>query len=382
MLGKGLESLIPDKRNSQQGGGGFDGGAPQQNQQPQEDDTQEGYDTFERPGMYEYARRQYAGDQSQTPQEPIQESVPEQEQMIPTSESSGNRSIEERISGPVFHLEVESIVLNPYQPRKTFNEESLKELASSIRELGILQPLVVTKEEKETEFGRKVGYQLIAGQRRLMAAKMLGLNTVPAIVRTPMRDTEALEMAIVENIQRADLSSMETARAYARLSDEFGLTQREIAIRMGKSREAVANALRLLSLPSAIQDAIHNGDISESHARVLMQVEDLARQQALFDMIVSQQLSVRELKKRMQAPTAYQHGNATSSDQHAGVGTQQTKPQDPIMRAVEKSLADFLGAPVRVDFSDKGGKIIIHFYSPEEAQGIVQRIRPQNQQEY
>jgi hypothetical protein len=113
-----------------------------------------------------------------------------------------------------------------------------------------------------------------------------------------------------------------------------------------------------------------------------MQVEDLARQQALFDMIVSQQLSVRELKKRMQAPTAYQHGNATSSDQHAGVGTQQTKPQDPIMRAVEKSLADFLGAPVRVDFSDKGGKIIIHFYSPEEAQGIVQRIRPQNQQEY
>src|SRR3989344_4719501 len=145
----------------------------------------------------------------------------------------------------IFQIEVERITSNPHQPRREFNEEALKELANSIREFGVLQPLVVSKIERETENGTSVEYELIAGERRLMASKLAGLRTVPAIVRSTSSDKEKLELAIIENIQRADLNPIETARAFAKLQDEFKLTQREIAARLGKSREAVANSVRL-----------------------------------------------------------------------------------------------------------------------------------------
>lgn len=274
-----------------------------------------------------------------------------------------------KISGPIFHIELEKIVLNPYQPRKDFNEESLRELAASIREFGILQPLVVSKIEEDTDIGTKVTYQLIAGQRRLMASKIAGLKTVPVVIRNALKKTEALEMAIVENIQRADLNTLETARAYSRLSDEFGLTQREIAARLGKSREVIANALRLLSLPTDVQDAISKGQIGESQARLLLQIDDPQKQIELFDKIINESLSVRDIKK---------------SIAKSKIGFEQDEISLPLMaedielKQLEKDLSEFLGAPVNVEFSRAGGKIVIHFFSPEEAKGIAHRIKPED----
>ncbi len=270
------------------------------------------------------------------------------------------------LSGPIFHIELDKITINPYQPRTEFNEEALNELAVSIREFGILQPLVVSKMEEETDFGTKVSYQLIAGHRRLLASRKAGLKTVPVVVRNALKKTEALEMAIVENIQRRDLNIIETARAYARLSDEFGLTQREIAGRLGKSRESVANTLRLLSLPSAIQDALSAGTINESHARILMQVQDQGRQEALFHDITKNNLSVRDIKKKLQRPVM------------PAVHETVTRPSADALefKQLERDLSEMLGAPVQVEVSANGGKIIIHFYSSEEALGIAQKMHP------
>jgi ParB family chromosome partitioning protein len=322
MLGKGLESLIPKKKPSSDDSGRSDFGAAQ---------NISGRDSEE----------------SRSPQ-------PERHAEAP------------RISGPVFHIEIEKIVPNPYQPRKDFNEESLRELAISIGEFGIIQPLVVSKIEEITDGGTRVTYQLIAGQRRLMAAKIAGLNTVPVIIRNTLKKAEALEMAVVENIQRADLNTIETARAYSRLSEEFGLTQREIAARLGKSREVIANALRLLSLPSQIQEAISKGQINESHARLLLQMENIQEQIELFEKILSQNLSVKEIKKNI--------GKKESGESDQSLAP--LRAEDIELKQLEKDLSDFLGAPVNVEFSRTGGKIVIHFYSPEEARGIAQKIKP------
>src|SRR3989338_8615740 len=140
---------------------------------------------------------------------------------------------------PIFHIEADKIKPNPFQPRRDFDEESLKELGSSIREFGILHPIVVTKHEIETDHGTDVEYHLISGERRWRASKMVGLERIPAIIRAMPSERERLEMAIIENIQREDLNPIETARAYAKLQDQFGLTQREVAVRVGKSREVV-----------------------------------------------------------------------------------------------------------------------------------------------
>ncbi|MFA7201687.1 MAG: ParB/RepB/Spo0J family partition protein [Candidatus Paceibacterota bacterium] len=269
------------------------------------------------------------------------------------------------LSGPIFQVEVGKIQDNPYQPRKEYDVTALDELAASIREFGVMQPLVVTRMNEETEDGLRTTYQLIAGHRRLMASRKVGLKTVPVVIRTNLKRADALEMAIVENIQRQDLNVVETARAYARLSDEFGLTQREIAARLGKSRESVANTLRLLSLPTHIQDAISSGKINESHARILMQIQDPMQQQKIFDQIVHEGLSVRDVKRTLSRATPHAHATHQSAN--------------PAMKSLEQDISDVVGAPVHIELSDKGGKIVIHFYSPEEVQGIAQRIRKEQQ---
>lgn len=273
------------------------------------------------------------------------------------------------LSGPIFQVEVGKIFENPYQPRKEFDETALDELAASIREFGVMQPLVVTRMNEETEDGMRTTYQLIAGHRRLLASKKVGLKTVPVVIRTDLKRADALEMAIVENIQRQDLNVVETARAYARLSDEFGLTQREIAARLGKSRESIANTLRLLSLPTYVQDAISAGTINESHARILMQITDPARQQSMFDQIVKDGLSVRDTKRMLSRETP-------SSTHVRGVAHHASNPE---LKSLEQDISDVVGAPVHIELSDKGGKIVIHFYSPEEVQGIAQRIKKDQQ---
>ncbi len=203
------------------------------------------------------------------------------------------------IQEAIFQLEVNLIEPNPFQPRKDFNEEELRELAQSIREYGIIQPLIVSKIEEETDGGTMVRYQLIAGERRLRAAKLVGLERVPAIVRKIDTKKLNLELAIIENVQRADLNPLDEAKAYARLQDEFNLTQREIAMRMGKSRESVANTLRLLSLPSFIQEALLEGKVNESQARVLLSVSNLQDQKRMFAQLIEDKMSVRQLKRKV-----------------------------------------------------------------------------------
>ena len=251
----------------------------------------------------------------------------------------------------IFQIEVEKIIPNPCQPRRDFNVEELKELAASIREFGVIQPLTVSKIEEETASGTAVKYKLIAGERRLRASKMLGLERVPAVVRRDEGKKTNLLLAIIENVQRSNLNPLEAARAYARLQDEFNLTQREIAARLGKSRESVAHALRLISAPSFIQDAITEGKISESQARILLGLQDPASQRRMFDQILREKISVRELKKRVS---------------HSGA--------DPEKDYFEKQLEEKIGHPVSISKKEGKGKITIKFFSEDELQGVLEKI--------
>ena len=271
-----------------------------------------------------------------------------------------------RIDGPIFHIEVEQIKPNPHQPRKHFDDVSLRELAASISEHGILQPLVVSKIENITEHGRDVEYQLIAGERRLLASKMIGLPRVPVIIKKTGEEREKLELAIVENLQRANLDSIETARAYAKLQDHFGLTQREVAARLGKSREVVANAMRLLSLPSYIQESLSKGQLSESQGRLLLAVADPMQQQTLFDDILRNNLSVRELKTRINRI----NGKALSANRIA------QEDVTPELLEMQDKLEQFLGTKVQLQAQGSKGKITIDFYSSDDLKNLVQKLLP------
>lgn len=271
---------------------------------------------------------------------------------------------EPSVKESVFQIEVEKIAPNPFQPRRDFNEEELKELSKSIQEFGILQPLVVLKIENETEQGTNVSYQLIAGERRLRAAKIAGLLKVPCIIRRTDRNVEQLEMATVENLQRSNLNPIETARAYAKLQDEFKMTQREIATRIGKSREAVANALRLLNLPSDIQDALMKGAISESHGRLLLSVEeDPVLQRALFGDIQRSSMSVRELKTRIRS---------TGEERLARQSAESTDPEEEL---IKEGLEEALGTKVKIEKGKEGGRVIISFYSREELEALLLKFK-------
>lgn len=267
----------------------------------------------------------------------------------------------------VFQIEVHKIKPNPHQPRKDFDEGALKDLAASIREFGIIQPLVVSKTDKETDFGADVEYQLIAGERRLKAAQMLGLERVPAIVRNIDSRKEHLELAVVENLQRENLNPIETGRAYAKLQDEFNLTQREIGSRLGKSRETVSNTMRLLSLPTEIQEALLKNQINESQARLLLAIEEPKEQQIIFRDLLNNNLSVRELKSRIRKNKELQE----KPDATAAV--------DPEIKIFQEELSKMLGAKVHIKKSESGGQIIIDFYSPEEIAGIIKKIHPHAQ---
>lgn len=263
-----------------------------------------------------------------------------------------------RKQASVFQIEVEKISPNPHQPRRHFDEDALNELANSIREFGIIQPLIVTKILKETELGTEVSYQLIAGERRLMAAKKVGLRTVPVVIRHVGIDRERLELAIIENVQRENLGPLETARGYARLQDEFRLTQREIATRIGKSRETVANTLRLLHLPSEIQQALDRGEINESHALLLLQINDISRQRDMFQSILRTKPSVRDLK-------------AIIKKAKAGLEAHHLSPE---LISLQSRLEEFLGTKTQIDDDGGRGKITINYYSPEELNALIHKL--------
>lgn len=272
--------------------------------------------------------------------------------------------MEPKAKESVFWIEADSIQPNPQQPRKEFDEQALRGLADSIREYGILQPLVVSRVETETPEGQTVSYELIAGERRLRAAQLIGLAQVPAIIRHEESDKVKLELALVENIQREDLSPLERAHAYKRLMEDFGMLQREIGARIGKSREAIANTIRLLTLPDVIQQSIEKRTISEGHARALLTLSQHPEEQKrTFESVVARNLSVRETE-RMTRRIAADHAQS-----------QMATPIDVETRAVEESLSGAFGAPVFIEKDRSGkGRIAIEFYSQEELDSITARL--------
>jgi ParB family chromosome partitioning protein len=257
-------------------------------------------------------------------------------------------------------VSIASIVPNPYQPRQSLAPESLAELADSIQEHGVLQPLIVSTLPPEAEPGQEARYQLIAGERRLEAARAAGLTTVPVIIKE-VSSREMLALALVENLQRADLNPLEEASAYRQLMDEFGLTQEEVAAQVGKGRTTVANAVRLLKLPPVVKDALAEGRISEGHARALLPLRE-EQQGAALSLIVRRGLNVRqteELVRRLLAEAR----------------TEQAQPRpSPETQALEESFRAALGTKVNLYRSKKGGRLVIHFYSEEELESIYQSI--------
>ncbi len=254
----------------------------------------------------------------------------------------------------VRQLPVEAIRPNPRQPRARFQPEDLEELAASIREHGVIQPLIVTRGASPDE------YTLIAGERRLQAARKAGLRTVPAILREAS-EQELLELALIENVQRADLNPLETAEAYRQLSDDFGLSHEDISRRVGKSRSAVTNTLRLLEAPPSVQQAVLNGEISEGHARALLGLPTPQAQAAALQTVLTKGLTVRQtedlvrkLKGRKPAPRKA----ATS----------------PALKDIEERLRARLGTRVSLKHGKKGGRITIHYYSEEELEALLNRL--------
>jgi ParB family chromosome partitioning protein len=240
---------------------------------------------------------------------------------------------------------------NPFQPRIN-PDRKLEELAASIRENGIIQPIVVRK--------RLDGFELIVGERRLRAAKLAGLTQVPAVVKD-VSEPKMLELALTENIQRADLNPVEEALAYKRLADEFNLTHENIAQRVGKSRSAVTNSLRLLALPQKVRDALSAGQISEGHARALLAITNRQLQEELCARIISDGLSVRAIEQL-----------CSTKPRHGGAG--RSRP-DPNLVALEESLQQSLGTRVHVRGKDDAGEIVIEYHGVQDRERIIKLLR-------
>lgn len=266
----------------------------------------------------------------------------------------------------IFWIEIDKVDANPFQPRREFDESALKDLAASIREHGILQPVLVTKREIESPAGLEVRYQLIAGERRMRASRLAGLTQIPAIIRRGIPDDRVrLELALIENVQREDLNAMERARAFKQLIDEFHLVQREIGARIGKSREMIANTLRLLTLPADIQEGVIRGTISEGHARaVLMAGDDPARQATLYKEIISDGLNVRAAEGRARQLA----GKILIPRKRA------SRIMDPQAREWQERLEEKFGTKVQLQRVGERGKIVVEFYSDEELQGLLNKL--------
>ncbi len=271
--------------------------------------------------------------------------------LIPMSDDqvSENQAKERLVNVPV-----SSVQPNPMQPRQTFGDESLADLARSIKEHGIIQPLIVTKAEN--------GYELVAGERRLRAAKVVGLDEVPVIVR----DAEALkklEIALIENVQRDNLNVIEEALGYQKLMQDFSLTQDDVARKVGKSRSQIANRIRLLGLPVEAKRALNNEQISEGHARALLGLDSTEQILLLLGLIIARKLSVRETEKKV----------------NEALSGQKIKPDkkgiDPNIVQIEKELRDAVGAKVTIRAKRKGGSIVIDYNSQEEMDKIIGLLR-------
>ncbi|MBI4928654.1 MAG: ParB/RepB/Spo0J family partition protein [Anaerolineae bacterium] len=259
-------------------------------------------------------------------------------------------------TGDLIYIPIDQILPNPRQPRLDMDDKSLMELAESIREHGVLQPLIVTGEPGASN------YTLIAGERRLRASRLAGLDQVPAILR-PAGDQERLELALIENIQRADLSPLEAAEAYQILMDEFGLRHEDVAARVGKSRSTITNTTRLLDLPDEVKTALRKGLISEGHARALLSLKSAEAQISVLNLIIDQGFSVRQTEAIVNA--------------RLGTRPERTKPREvqPEVQALEDRLLGYLGTKVRLNRSQRGsGSVVIYYFSDEELNDLMQKI--------
>ncbi len=282
--------------------------------------------------------------------------------LIPEQQPPPDRRI------PVTEAAIDRIALNPSQPRSSIDPEALEELASSIREYGVIQPLLVSQIEVPDHEGPS--FQLIAGERRLRAATAAGLTVVPVTVRqtTPR---ELLELAIVENVQRADLNPLEEALAYGRLIDEFGLTQREIGERVGKSRTAIANTLRLAELPPTLRDSLAQGEISEGHARALLGLPTEESRVAAWKEVTRRKLNVRQAEQLVRTWTERAEAPASG-------GTAVDRGPLAVTQGIEAAIQNALGTRVTLKRTRNGrGTLTIHFYSDEELEGVVERLVPE-----
>lgn len=265
----------------------------------------------------------------------------------------------DKVVGNIIELELEVIEINPFQPRSNFNEETLQELASSIKELGVIQPITVRK----LDYNK---YQLISGERRLRASKLAGLTTIPAFIRIA-DDNESLMMALVENIQRHDLDPIEIALSYQRLIDDIQLTQEQMSDKVGKKRSTIANYLRLLKLDPIIQSGIRDGFISMGHGRALINIENEEIQSDIYHKIVSQNLSVRETENLVRNHQDSLKPKASKSTKKAAF---------EVSESDKKELRALLNSKIDVQVTANGkGKLTIPFKSEEDLQRIIDLIK-------
>jgi ParB family chromosome partitioning protein len=270
------------------------------------------------------------------------------EALIPAAEEA------EAAARGVIEAPLASIAPNPLQPRAPIRDQDLVELAASIEEHGIIQPLVVSRAPD--------GYQLIAGERRWRAARLAGLSQVPVIVKD-VAPSEMLELALVENVQRSDLNALEEAMAYRQLIDEFALTQEQVARRVGKSRVAVANTLRLLKAARGVQEALLEDRISEGHARALLGLEQAEAQEAALKTVLKHGLNVRQTEELVRRLLGQDRGEQRPA-----------REVSPQTRALEARFREALGTKVNLTRSGKGGRVVIYFYSDEELDALFERI--------
>lgn len=266
----------------------------------------------------------------------------------------------DKVVGSIVELELDSIDVNPFQPRTSFNEESLRELASSIRELGVIQPITVRK----IDFNK---YQLVSGERRYRASKLIGLETIPSYIRIA-NDQESLEMALVENIQRQDLDPIEIAISYQRLIEEIQVTQEELSDRVGKNRSTIANYLRLLKLDPIIQTGMRDGFITMGHGRALINVEDDNEQLTIYERIVRENLSVRDTEAIVRSSKSPSEKSKISK-----------KSLPAFAKDAKKELTSLLDSTVDVKVANSGkGQLVVPFKNKEDFLRILKLIKGEN----
>ena len=263
----------------------------------------------------------------------------------------------DKVIGNIIELNINAIEVNPFQPRTKFNEESLRELASSIKELGVIQPITVRK----IAFNK---YQLVSGERRFRSSKLIGLETIPSYIRIA-NDQESLEMALVENIQRQDLDAIEIALSYQRLIDEINLTQEQMSVRVGKKRSTISNYLRLLKLDPIIQTGIRDGFISMGHGRAIINIENQIIQLEIYEKILTQKLSVRQTEQLVK-----------NYKEHKVVLTPEKEEIPKYIKKGIKDFSEYFGHKINVKISNNGsGKITIPFHSEEDFNRIKKLVQ-------